>query len=94
MVHIPGRTNPADFLTRKRFPSGSGPADSTGYDDPDCVHELFTLSAPPSAPGQVFVQMATPDAPRFLDPTFSGALLAALPSDPLLSPLEIGRAHV
>ena len=32
VVHIPGRTNPADFLTRKRFRDGSGPALSTGYD--------------------------------------------------------------
>ena len=24
VVHIPGRTNPADFLTRKRFPDGQG----------------------------------------------------------------------
>ena len=64
-------------------------ADSTGYDDPDCVQELFALSAPPAAlaRAQVFVQMATPDAPRFLDPTFSRALLAALPNNPLLAPL-------
>ena len=32
MVHIPGRTNPADFLTRQRFPDGQGPASRTGYD--------------------------------------------------------------
>ena len=59
VVHIPGRTNPADFLTRKRFPSGSEPALSTGYDDPESGRELFTLSAahaPTTAPaGQVFV---------------------------------------
>ena len=31
VVHIPGRTNPADFLTRKRFPSGTDPAATAGY---------------------------------------------------------------
>ena len=39
VVHIQGRTNPADFLTRKRFPDG--PALFTGYDEPDSVLELF-----------------------------------------------------
>ena len=34
VVHIPGRTKPADFLTRKRFPTGPDPAPSTGYADP------------------------------------------------------------
>ncbi len=31
---VPSRTNPADFLTRKRFRDGQGPALTTGYDDP------------------------------------------------------------
>ena len=34
VVHIPGRTNPADSLTQKRFPDGQGPAPHTGYDKP------------------------------------------------------------
>jgi hypothetical protein len=29
VVHIPGRTNPADFQTRKRFQDGQGPAERT-----------------------------------------------------------------
>ena len=32
VVHIRGRTNPADFPTRKRFPDGPGPAPHKGYD--------------------------------------------------------------
>ena len=40
VIHIPGRTNPADFLTRKRFSTGQGPALQTGYDDPDSYLEL------------------------------------------------------
>ena len=49
VVHIPGRTNQADFLTRKRFPYGQGPAPHTGYDEPDSALELFTVSGAPAA---------------------------------------------
>ena len=31
VVHIPGRTNQADFITLKSFASGSGPAPTAGY---------------------------------------------------------------
>ena len=48
VVHIPGSTNPATFLTRKRFPEGQGPAPHstahTGSDEPDSALELFTAS--------------------------------------------------
>jgi hypothetical protein len=40
VVHIPGRTNPADFLVRKRFRDGQGLALTTGYDDPGSSLEL------------------------------------------------------
>jgi hypothetical protein len=46
VVHIPGLTNPADFLTRKRFPDGVGPARHTGYPEPDSGLELFTTHDP------------------------------------------------
>ena len=51
VVHIPGRTNPADFLTRKRLPTGLDPAPSTKYADPKSSPELFSLDgSPPSSP--------------------------------------------
>ncbi len=81
VVHIPGRTNPADFLTLKRFRDGQGPALTTGYDDPDSSPELFAAAA-------AFTHAGTcPNAPRFLHSEFAAALRAALPADPLLSPL-------
>jgi hypothetical protein len=43
-VHIPCRTNPADFLTRKRFRNGQGPALTTGYDDPGSSLELYAAA--------------------------------------------------
>ena len=85
VTHIPGRTNPADFLTRKRFPDGAGPALRTGYNEPDSELELFTVGAPPAA---AFVHAGSePDAPRFLHADFAAALRAALPTDPELGPL-------
>ena len=44
VVHIPGRTNPADFLTRQRFPSGQDPAPATGSPDPASSLELYTAT--------------------------------------------------
>jgi transposase InsO family protein len=86
VVHIPGRTNPADFLTRKRFLDGSGPAMSTGYADPDSALELFAASA--ASPAAAFVHSGPePDTPRFLHADFAAAVRAALPSDPELGPL-------
>jgi len=82
VVHIPGRTNPADFLTRKRFRDGSGPALRTGSDEPDSALELFTAAATPAA---AFVHSCTgPDTPRFLHADFAAAVRAALPDDPEL----------
>ena len=90
VVHIPGRTNPADFLTRKRFPDGSGPALHTGYDEPDSALELFAAAG--QAPAVAFVaagHSAAPaeESPRFLHADFAAAIRAALPSDPVLGPL-------
>jgi hypothetical protein len=80
VVHIPCRTNPADFLTRKRFRDGQGPALTTGYDHPGSSLELYAAAA--------FTHAGTgPDAPRFLHSEFAAALRAALPADPLLGPL-------
>jgi len=85
VIHIPGRTNPADFLTRKRFPDGTGPALRTGYDEPESELELFTALAVPAA---AFVHTGTElDTPRFLHADFATALRAALPTDPELGPL-------
>jgi hypothetical protein len=86
VVHIPGRTNPADFLTRKRFSDGPGPALHTGYDEPDSVLELF--SAAGGAPAAAFVTAGpAAEAPRFLHADFAAEIRAALPSDPVLGPL-------
>ena len=84
VVHIPGRTNPADFLTRKRFRDGMGPALSTGYDDPTSALELFAASAAAAAPPvTAFVHSGPePDTPRFLHADFAAAIRAALPTDP------------
>jgi len=86
VVHIPGRTNPADFLTRKRFSDGPGPAPHTGYDEPESALELFTVAG--SAPAAAFVTAGhAAESPRFLHTDFAAALRAALPSDPVLGPL-------
>ena len=45
VVHIPGRTNPADYLSRQRFASGQAPAPSTGSADPGSSLELFAATA-------------------------------------------------
>ncbi len=64
VVHIQGRTNPADFLTRKRLPDGPGPASHTGYDEPDSALELFTAAG--AAPETAFVTVsAAEESPRF-----------------------------
>jgi hypothetical protein len=90
-VHIPGRTNPADFLTRKRFPDGVGPARHTGYLEPDSGLELFTTHD--SAPATVFVTACTEsDSPLFLRTDFVVALQTTLPSDSILGPLAAEAA--
>jgi hypothetical protein len=86
VVHIPGCTNPADFLTHKRFLDCLGPAMSTGYEGPDSALELFTAST--ASPAAAFVHSGPePDTPRFLHADFAAAVRAALPSDPELGPL-------
>jgi hypothetical protein len=80
VMHIPGRTNPADFITHKRFRDGQGPALTTGYYDPGSSLELTAAVA--------FTHVGTcPNAPRFLHSEFAAALRVALPADPLLGPL-------
>ena len=82
-VHIP-----ADFLTRKRFPDGPGPAPlpppHTGYAEPDSALELFPASGAASA---VVAARPAPEPPRFLRADFAAAIRAALPSDPVPGPL-------
>ena len=79
-----GRINPADFLARKRFPDGPGPAPHTGCAEPDSALELFTASGAASA----FVAAGpSAESPRFLHADFAAATRAALPSDPVLGPL-------
>jgi len=63
VVHIPGRANPADFLTRKRFSDGPDPAPSTGYDDPDSALEFFTIVGSPAAAAFVHSGQAAGNAP-------------------------------
>ena len=77
------RTNPADFLTRKRFPDGPGPAPHMGYAEPDSAVELLTASGAAST----FVAAGhSAESPRFLHPDVAAAIRAALPSDPVLGP--------
>ena len=86
VVQIPGSTNPATFLTRKRFPEGQGPAPHstalTGSDEPDSALELFTVSG---APAFVAAGPAA-ESPQFLHADFAAAVRAAPPSDPVLGP--------
>ena len=86
VVHIQGSTNPADLLTRKRFPDGPGPALFMGYDESDSALELFTAAAP--APAAAFGHSGQdPSTPRFLHADFASAVRAALPQDSELGPL-------
>ena len=92
VVHIPGRSNPADFLSRMNFPSGSGPALATGYNDPDSTQELFTVSSHARL-ACAFTQVAA-DGPRFLTPNFSAAVGGAILADPALAKLALAaQAH-
>ena len=68
VVHIPGLTSPADFLTRKRFPDGPGQALYTGYDDvdePDSALELL-LPQPQRQLQPSSTQDRTPSPPNSL----------------------------
>ncbi len=86
IVHIQGRTNQAYFLTRKRFPDGSGPALQTGYNEQDSALELFTAAA--AIPTAAVAHACTkPDAPSgFLHADFAAAVRAALPTDSSWAP--------
>ena len=67
VVHIRGRTNPADFFTRKRFPDGQGPAQHKGHDEP----AFAFVAAGPSA-----------EPPRFLNADFVAADSCCAPVGP------------
>ena len=74
------------------FPSGSGPALATGYNDPDSTQELFTVSSPARL-ACAFTQVAA-DGPRFLTPNFSAAVGGAILADPALAKLALAaQAH-
>jgi hypothetical protein len=96
VAHIPGRTNPADFLASKRFrvKGGQGPAERSRYAvyaDPDFEVELVTAAAP--APETAFVHVGQrPDTPWYLHTDFAEAVRVALPADPVLGPTMIAAA--
>jgi hypothetical protein len=73
VVHIPGRTNPADFLSRMRFASGTEPAPHAGYDPdgPGAAAELFAALGTPSMVFTAAGSSPDPTAPRFLHPDFA-----------------------
>ena len=86
ILHIPGRSHPADFLTRRHFPDGSGPAPHTGYDEPDSVLELLTVSG--AAPASTFMAAGpAAESTRFLHADLAAAVCAALLSDLVCGPL-------
>ena len=85
VVHIPGRTNPADFLTRKLFPDGQSPSPHKGFDEPDSALELFTVWRARRfhlRGRRSRYRVASGSARRR-----RGPVRAALPSDPVLGPL-------
>jgi len=90
IIHIPGRTNPADFLSRMRFSSGTEPAPTAGYTD-DGRDEDAELFVAPGSPAAAFAAVsADPAAPRFLRPDFASALRDALLADTAMG--ELARA--
>ena len=89
VVHIPGRTNPADFLSRMRFASGTEPAPHAGYDPdgPGAAAELFAALGTPSMVFTAAGSSPDPTAPRFLHPDFAEAVGAATLTDDLFGRL-------
>ena len=87
VVHIPGRTNPADFLTEARFFDGLDPSPHTGYAEPESALKLFMrgfrswLQAPPLSLLASYTR-------------FRGRDLHGAPSDPVLQPLAAAAATV
>ena len=84
-VHISGRTHPADFLTRKRFSDGAGPAPHTGHDEPDSALELFAASG--AARSRLRGRWSRCRVARlragFLHADFATGIRAAPPSEPV-----------
>jgi hypothetical protein len=93
VVHIPGRTNPADFFTRKRFSDRVGPARHTGYSTPSQTRaSSFSPPTTPSRPRCSSRPVPSP-VPRCSSVLpFVVALQTALPSDPILWPLAAAAA--
>ena len=88
MVHIPGRLNPADHLSRMRFPEGPAPAPSAGYDDG--ASELFYLAPDPPGPGTAFTHVGSAtEGPRFLHADFRASVAISLPRDSFLAPIAL-----
>ena len=88
VVHIPGRLNPADHLSRMRFPEGLAPAPSAGYDDG--ASELFHLAPDPPGPGTAFTHVGSAtEGPRFLHADFAASVATSLPRDSFLAPIAL-----
>ena len=87
VVHIPGRLNPADHLSRMRFPEGLAPAPSAGYNDG--ASELFHLAPDPPGPGTAFTHVGSAtEGPRFLHADFAASVATSLPRDTFWLPLR------
>jgi hypothetical protein len=85
VAHIPGRLNPADHLSRMRFPEGPAPAPSAEYDDG--ASELFHLAPDPPGAGTAFTQVrSATEGQRFLHADFAAS---ALPRDSFLAPISL-----
>ena len=86
VVHIPGRLNPADHLSRMNFPAGSAPAPSAGYDDG--ALELFHLAGTPRGPATAFTHVGLEDTgPRFLHAEFAASVASSVRTDSFLAPI-------
>ncbi len=81
VVHIPGRLNPADHLSRMRSATGEGPAPTTGYGDGSS--EFFHVGS--TAPACVFTQIGSPWMARdFSTLILRASVAAATAHDPFL----------
>ena len=70
VVHIPGRTNPADFLTRQRFASGQDPAPGPGPEDPDSASSLELFSATGTTAARLPAEAGSPPSRSSVTPLF------------------------
>jgi hypothetical protein len=85
VVHIPGRLNPADHLSRMRFATGEGPAPAAGYGE-GSSESVFHVGS--TAPACVFTQIgSTVDVARFLHADFTASVAAVKAQVPFLGPI-------